>query len=266
VKSAQILREKINSNKLTLGVLCTYHFWFDLIEIAWRAGLDYLIIDTEHMAPSDQLLSEACPLGRLIDFPVLIRPAETEAHLVRLAADKGPCGLLLPYVTSAATLDEARHGLYMPPRGKRRPGGPGNRWVSSYDYTSWRDEQENDFIILPQIESAEGLKNAREIASHQLTTAVAIGPYDLSASLGVCWKPEDPKLQAAIQQIRDAGRAAGKNMWMIGDGPTLIKRGYTFICFAEPVSLMEATIKNQVSAMRSGQRRDDGEPLEQPLY
>jgi 2-keto-3-deoxy-L-rhamnonate aldolase RhmA len=266
VRSAQLLREKINSNNLTLGVLCTYHFWFDLIEIGRKAGLDYLIIDTEHMAWSDQLLSEACAIGRMIDFPVLIRPAETNAHLVRLAADKGPCGLLLPYVTSAATLDEARDGLYMPPRGKRRPGGPGNRWVSDYHYTSWRDEQENQFIVLPQIESSEGLENADEIARHELTTAMAIGPYDLSASLGVCWEPDNPKLQDGIRRIREAGRAAGKNMWMIGDGPTLIQRGYTFICFAEPVSLMEATIKNQVSAMRSEQPGSNLAALEQPLY
>ena len=252
MKSAQILRQKITSGQVTLGIITTMHFWLDLIEIARDAGLDYIIIDTEHTAWDDERIAQACAIGRMIDFPVLIRPAETRATLVRLAADKGPCGFLLPFVESAAVLDDARNGLYMPPRGKRRPGGPGNRWMTDYNYASWRDVQENQWIVLPQIESVRGLENADEIARHELTTAMAVGPYDLSANLGVCWQPDHPKLQDALERIRSAGRAAGKNMWMIGDPNVLLQKGFTFLCIAEPSSLLEATLRQLAARLRSG--------------
>ena len=252
MKSAQILRQKISSGQLTLGIITTMHFWLDIIELSRDAGLDYIIIDTEHTAWDDDRVAQACAIARMIDFPVLIRPSETRARLVRMAADKGPCGFLLPFVESAAILDDARDGLYMPPRGKRRPGGPGNRWMTDYNYASWRDSQENQWIVLPQIESVRGLENADEIARHELTTAVAVGPYDLSANLGVCWQPNHPKLQEALERIRTAGRAAGKSMWMIGDAKVLIQRGFTFLCIAEPVSLLEATLRQLATQLRSG--------------
>ncbi|MFN0195523.1 MAG: HpcH/HpaI aldolase family protein [Planctomycetaceae bacterium] len=254
MKSAQILREKINSNQLTLGLIVTLHFWIDLIEIAKKAGLDYLILDLEHLHHDEETLAAACSIGRMIDFPILVRPAETDYRTVRLAADLGPCGFLLPQVRNASMLDDVRDGLYMPPRGKRRPGGHGNRWVSDYNYSTWVEQVEQDWIVLPQIESVEGLDNADAIASHEITTAMAVGPYDLSASLGVCWQPGNEKHIAAIETIREAGRRVGKNMWMIGDAPTLMQRGFTFLCIGEPVFALEAMFKNNVAGLRKGEK------------
>ncbi len=250
MKSAKILKEKISSNQITLGVLTTHHFWPGLIEIARDAALDYIVIDLEHFTHDTQAVETACAIGRLIDFPVLIRPAETAYPQIRIAADLGPCGFLLPQVRSVQTLAEAKDALYMPPRGKRRPGGRGNRWVSDFQYETWKSQQEDHWIVLPQIESAEGVSNADAIAADPITTAIAVGPYDLSASLGVCWNPDDASLRSAIQTIRAAGTKAGKNMWMIGDGNALVKEGYTFICFGDPVLMMAATMKNAAAGIR----------------
>lgn len=253
MKSAQILRQKINSNQLTLGLLATNHFWIGLIEISRNAGLDYLIIDLEHNAFDEEKVSDACALARLIDFPILIRPPEAQYGFVRRAADKGCAGFLLPTVEDTGALDEVRDAIYMPPRGKRRPGGPGNRWIKDFNYKTWVAEVENDFIVLPQIENQKGLANAEAIAGHEIVTAIAIGPYDLSANLGCCWEPASPKLIEAQEKIRAAGKAAGKNMWMIGDAPTLIKRGFTFLCVAEPSGFLEAQMKNFITTVRAGQ-------------
>ena len=42
----------------------------------------------------------------------------------------------------------------------------------------------------------------------------------------------------ALAQIRAAGRSAGKNMWMIGNGPALTQQGYTFLCIGEPSAVL----------------------------
>jgi 2-keto-3-deoxy-L-rhamnonate aldolase RhmA len=251
MKSAQKLRTKITGGSLTVGMLVIDHYWHDVIEIAMNAGLDYLIVDQEHSPFTDERVAEGCAIGRRLDFPILIRPRDAESALVRRAADLGACGFLLPRVESAAALDEVRNGLYMPPRGGRRPGGVGNRWVRDVNYATWRDEVENDFIVLPQIENRRGLENVDEIARHPITTAIAVGPYDLSADLGVCYDPSAPVHVEALARIRQAGRAAGKTMWMIGDGPTLMRAGYTFICIGEPTLFLEAMLTRAVSALRA---------------
>ena len=45
MKAAKILRQKITDKTMALGVLSTFHFWPGLVELAMRAGLDYMIID-----------------------------------------------------------------------------------------------------------------------------------------------------------------------------------------------------------------------------
>jgi 2-keto-3-deoxy-L-rhamnonate aldolase RhmA len=159
--------------------------------------------------------------------------------------------MLLPMVETAAQLDDVREGLWMPPRGNCRPGGHANWWLKDYQYTSFKNQIEDDFIIMTQIESPLGLKNIDAIANHEITTALAIGPYDMSARLGVCWQPEHPELQAAIQGVRDAATRAGKAMWMIGDGPTLRAKGFNFLCVAEPSFFLKAALANLVTATRS---------------
>src|SRR5690606_6728580 len=129
----------------TIGLLVTNHFWIELLEIAKFAGFDFIIIDLEHINHGDALVADACRLGRLTDFPILIRPARTDTESVRLAMDLGPCGLMLPMIESAAQLDQVRDGIWMPPRGLRRPGGHGNWWVSDFNYETWKKEVEDNF-------------------------------------------------------------------------------------------------------------------------
>ena len=161
---------------------------------------------------------------------------------MRLAMDLGPCGLLVPYVESLETMQLIQDAVYLKPRGRRRPGGPGNAWVSDFHYETWKTTVEDNLIILPQIETRAGLDQVEAIAAHPLTTAIAVGPYDLSADLGVCWKPESPEMQQALARIRSAGEAVGKNMWMIGDGAALAREGYTFLCIGEPVMALQAKL------------------------
>jgi len=242
MKSAALLKQKIKGDGPVLGVLSTFHFWPGLVELVMKAELDYQIIDLEHLTHNAERVAEACAIGRRADFPVLIRPPSAEFTDVRVVMDLGPCGLLIPYVQGSDTMNEIRDAVYMKPRGRRRPGGLGNAWVSGYDYSTWKTEVEDDLVILPQIESKIGLENAEAIARDPLTTAIAVGPYDLSADLGVCWQPDSPVLVNAIDRIRRAGQAAGKNMWMMGDGPSLRRRGFNFICMGEPVMLMASAL------------------------
>ena len=242
MEAARLLRQKINSPDVVTGVLATNHFWPGLVEVAMRSGLDYLIIDLEHLTHDAEAVATACAIGRQADFPVLIRPPAAEFTPMRLAMDLGPCGLLVPYVESLETMQLIQDAVYLKPRGRRRPGGPGNAWVSDFHYETWKTTVEDNLIILPQIETRAGLDQVEAIAAHPLTTAIAVGPYDLSADLGVCWKPESPEMQQALARIRSAGKSVGKNMWMIGDGAALAREGYTFLCIGEPVMTLQARL------------------------
>lgn len=264
MKSAQILRKKIESHTLTTGLLATFHLWPDLVEISINAGFDYLIIDLEHQTYADELVIECCSIGRMMNFPVLARPPKTDADTIRQLMDRGPVGMLLPSIHTPEMMDVVREGAFMPPRGKRRPGGHGNKWVPDYNYATWKREVEEDFIFLPQIESRQAVRNAEAIAAHPLTTAIAIGPYDLSADIGCCWDADNKELQDSIGKVREAGKKAGKNMWMIGDGPTLVKRGFTFLCVTEAAMFLQNSLTALVKQVKSG-AASTASPDDKPL-
>ncbi len=245
---AQQLRCRIEKRELTTGLLVSSHLWPQLVEIAMAGGLDYLIADTEHLDHGAARIAEVCALGRIAGFPILLRTRSTDEASVRAAMDIGPCGLLLPNVERAEQLDEVKKAAYLPPRGGRRPGGPGNFWVKQYDYDSFKTVVEDNLIVIPQVESQEGLDNASEIAAHELTTALGIGPFDLSAQLGV-------------DQLRNAADAADKPMWMIGPPRPLIDQGFRFLCIGDVFHFLRNALRSELDELKQLSQADASGPL-----
>jgi 2-keto-3-deoxy-L-rhamnonate aldolase RhmA len=248
MEPAKRLRDKVGRHELTTGILAIHHAWPELVEVCLRAGLDYLIVDMEHGPFSPETVAELCAVGRRCGFPVLLRPRANDYTNIRHAIDLGPVGFLLACIESCEHLDIVRDAIYLPPRGRRRPGGLGNRWVPDSFAPTWKREVEDHFIILPQIETRKGLQNAGAIASHEITTSLAVGPFDLSAELGVCGRMDDPALKQALETIRAAARSAGKEAWMIGDGEQLTRDGWRFICLGEPTWLLEEALRQKVAS------------------
>lgn len=251
METARRLCEKIGRRELITGILVTDHLWTDLVEVAARSEIDYLIVDMEHGSAATDLVAEVCATGRRAGLPVLLRPRANDYAAIRQAVDLGPCGFLLACVETTADLDVVRDGIFLPPRGRRRPGGLGNRWVRNFSAAAWRQEFEEHFIVLPQIETRLGLSNVAAIAAHELTTAVAIGPYDLSAELGVCGEMESPLLRQPLATIRAAADAAGKSTWMIGsDAAQLARDGWRFLCIGEPTWILAAALRDKIAQAR----------------
>ena len=253
MRAAAQLKDKIARGEITTGALAIDHLWPHLVEYLQLAGFDYLIIDREHGAHGDELVANVCAMGRMTDFAVLLRPPDCAYTTIRQSIDRGPCGFLLPSIESTADLDQVRDSIRIPPRGRRRPGGAGNYWVPDFDYDTFKREVEDDFIVVPQIETRRGLSCVDEIAAHEITTAIGIGPYDLSMELGVGNQMDHPRMQKAVETISRAGEKAGKTMWRIGDGAKLAADGFHFLCIAEPMGVLQAALAQKDQAARNAQ-------------
>ena len=248
--TGKLLKEKLASNEPVIGLMATDHAWPFLVEICQKGGFDYLIIDSEHGDFSDELISQICQIGRLAEFPVLVRTISCEPSVVRRKLDLGPCGILLPNVETTEELDQVQKAVWMPPRGRRRPGGMGNHWMRNYNYETWKSEFEDHFIVIPQIESQVGVDNVEAIVSHPLVTALGLGPYDLSADLGCCWDPENSDYLAALDTVKTAADAANKKVWAGCDGPALREKGYTFLWVGTVTSVLTGAISQHVESIK----------------
>lgn len=251
LSTAKQLKEQLASERPVVGLMATDHAWPFLVEICQKSGLDYLVVDSEHGDFSDELVSHICQIGRLAHFPVLVRTISCEISVIRRTIDLGPCGILLPCVESTDQLDQVQQAALLPPRGRRRPGGMGNYWLSDYQYDTWRDEFEEHFIVIPQIESQTGVDHAATIASHPLVSALGLGPYDLSADLGCCWNPEHADFLAALDRVKAAADAVGKKVWAGCDGSALRAKGYTFLWVGTVTSVLTSSLTQVVQQIKN---------------
>ena len=96
MQAAKKLKEKVARGEITTGILATDQLWPEMIEYAQRSGIDYLIADQEHGAHSDDMVARVCALGRMVDFPVLIRPIDTAYATIGHNHDSSYAPLSLP--------------------------------------------------------------------------------------------------------------------------------------------------------------------------
>jgi len=254
MKSVQRIRKTIADGGRVSGFLATQHVSPQLVEMAIRAGADYLIVDCEHHMWPAELVSDVCRVGRLADFAVIIRVPKVESTVMRQAADLGPAGIMLPCVESVKELDLVQSCIQVPPRGTRRPGGQSCYWLENFRASDWRDRIEEHFLVLPQIENATGLKNAAGIASHPITTALAIGPYDLSLNLEVKydWDPQS-ELSRIVGSLALLGESHDKATWCIGPINRLLSLGIRFLGCGEPFGMMQGSLREAVAAVEGYQ-------------
>ena len=264
LSTAKQLKTQLESGDTVIGLMATDHAWPFLVEVCQEGGLDYLVIDCEHGDFSDELVSHICQIGRLANFPVLVRTISCETSVVRRTIDLGPCGILIPNVESAEQLDQVRDAILMPPRGRRRPGGMGNYWLDNFQYETWKSEFEDHFIVIPQIESQAGVDNVDAIAAHPLVTALGLGPYDLSADLGCCWDPEHERFVAALDRVKAAADAVNKKIWAGCDAAALRAKGYTFLWVGTVTTVLTSAMTQIVQQVNDPDSVNSAKPETAP--
>ena len=178
-------------------------------EVLGIAGFDWLLLDGEH-SPNDvtTFIPQLMALKDSASAPV-VRPSWNDAVEIKRLLDAGFYNFLVPFVQSA---DEARRAVAAtryPPAGIRgvSVSQRSNRFGTVPDYLAGINDQ---ITVLVQIESRAGLAAAAEITAVEGVDGVFVGPSDLAAALGHLGEPNHPDTQAAIAQVFDAAKAAGK--------------------------------------------------------
>jgi 2-dehydro-3-deoxyglucarate aldolase/4-hydroxy-2-oxoheptanedioate aldolase len=79
--------------------------------------------------------------------------------------------------------------------------------------------------VIVQIEHSEAVRNIDAILDVEGIDAALVGPYDLSASMGLIGQVEHPEVQAAIARVKEACQRHGVPIGVFVGGPERAK-GY----------------------------------------
>lgn len=193
-------------------------------EICAGAGLDILLIDMEH-APNG-LESVLAQLHAVSDYPVtpVVRVPAGDPVVIKQVLDVGAQNLLVPMVSTPAEARAVVEAAHYPPRGRRGVGSAlarSARWNRVDDYLATAAET---ISITVQIETAEAVDAAAEIAAIDGVDALFVGPADLSASMGVLGQQGHPDVVAAALRVFAAAHSAGKPAGVNAFDPAMADR------------------------------------------
>jgi len=248
------LKNKLKENKLTIGSWITLGH-SAIAEIMARAGFDWLVIDMEHSVIE---LNEAQEMIQAIDgagVPTIVRLTSNDANLIKRVMDAGAHGVMVPNVNSKDDAERAVAATYYPPKGKRGVGlARAQGYGASFkDYCEWLDD---NAVVIVMIEHIDGVSVADKILAVDGVDGYMIGPYDLSASLGIPGQIDDPRVVEAITRIREAGKAAGKPGGIHVVDPDLeaieqrIDEGFSFIGYGMDVRILDTLCRDHLGKIK----------------
>jgi 4-hydroxy-2-oxoheptanedioate aldolase len=202
-------------------------------ELVSRAGYGWLVIDLEHGAATEADLLGLLHAVEAGGATALVRPQSGERLRIGRALDMGARGIVVPRLNSAAEAREAVTFLRYPPAGGR---GVALR-VRGADLggvTHDRVGEVNQRIVgIVQIESPGALADADAIAAIDGVDVLFVGPADLSHSLGVPGKFNDPLYRKALETVvaacRAHGKAAGILLYDTAVIPAYLELGFRFV-------------------------------------
>lgn len=178
-----------------------------LLELAALAGSKWIFLDCEHgsIAPSD--------LGRVLagapqGVPVLVRLPSNDEIWVKQALDAGAAGVICPVVEDAATAERLVRWAKYPPQGARSIG-IGRAHGYGLSVGPYLQAANATTSVVVQIESITGAHALEEILAVEGLGGVFIGPYDLSASMGLVGRPGAPEVEDVIAEIVKRSRSKG---------------------------------------------------------
>jgi 2-dehydro-3-deoxyglucarate aldolase len=226
----ELFRTRLRRGDPLMGTLVSIPT-LDTAEVLADVGWDWFFVDLEHTpmgVPEAQAILQA--VGERVDC-VLRIPLNDEIW-VKKALDTGAPGIMAPQVNSAEDARRLERCCKYPLQGTRSVGGArANRYgVGLAEYL----QRANDEIaVVIQCEHIRAVENIEAILAVEGLDAVFIGPYDLSASMGLAGQLSHPDVLAAIERVRQACRAHKMPLGIFAGsaalGKSYYQQGFTLV-------------------------------------
>ena len=169
-------------------------------EVMGAAGVDVLIIDTEHSAMSAPQLQGILTALHPTDAAVIVRVADNDPTAIGQALDMGAEGVLVPGVRSRAQCERAVRSCFYAPKGARGfgPRRASRLYGTRADYVARANDE---VAVIAMIEHVDALDDLEQIVSTENLSAVFVGIADLAVSLGYLHDLANPAVPQAVMRV-----------------------------------------------------------------
>jgi 2-keto-3-deoxy-L-rhamnonate aldolase RhmA len=210
-------------------------------EVCALAGFDWLLVDLEHGSGTEAALVGQIHAAAVHDVPVIVRTETFERIRAGRALDVGAAGVMLPRIDGAAQAKDAIADLKYPPRGHRGVANYNRSRLFTLDPRTL-SQVDDDVIAVVQIETVNALSDVDTIAALPGVDVLFVGPYDLTAALGIYGQLDSPVLLEALESVvgaaSDHGIPAGILAGNREAASRYLEMGFTFIVVGSDATLL----------------------------
>ncbi|MGE1061864.1 aldolase/citrate lyase family protein [Megasphaera paucivorans] len=248
-------KERLKNGDQLLGPFLNLNYPA-IIEMAGLAGFDFAIIDNEHGEIPIESAINLVRAAKAAGITSIVRVYENNPELIGKALDMGADGVQIPNVGSKEAAEKAVKAAKFAPFGERGC----NRYVrggkySAMDRTEFFGKSNERTSVILQVEGQDGVASLPEILKVKGIDVLFVGPYDLSASLGIPGQVEHPKVIAQMEEIMEQAKQVGVAIgYFVDDIETAIKwkkRGVQYISFACDANLLYDAFKKSTTLFQN---------------
>ncbi len=244
-------KQKLGQGKPIFGPLITLPS-AETAEVIAGAGFDWLFIDCEHgnidVAGVQSILQT---VGNKCHC-IARTPLNDEIWIKRLL-DTGVEGIIVPQVNSAEEVRRAVSYCKYPPAGKRSVGLARAHGYGAV-FKEYVERANKDIAVIIQVEHVEGVRNVGSIVNEPGVDCIFVGPYDLSASLGMTGQVQSPVVQEAIHTVVKACKDKGMPMGIFGVNAEAvlpwIEKGFTLIASSTDTLMLGSAAGKMLKHLR----------------
>jgi len=226
-------------------------------ELMAGCGFDFLVVDVEHSAvdlPQVQPLFQAIKSGD-VDCAPMVRLHGVDYALVKRYLDAGAQGVIGPLVNTPEQARLLVEAAKYPPLGNR---GVGFCRANQYgmNLQEYVRRANDEVLVAIQIEHIDGVRHIDQILAVEGIDAVFIGPYDLSASMGITGQFDHPDMRAAKKTILEACRAHGiaPGIHIVPPDPKefvrSLRQGYRLLAYSLDITMLLKACREGLDQIR----------------
>jgi len=249
------VKQALAAGQRAFGAMIFEFFSPGLPQICRNAGADFVLFDMEHTGLGFETLKLQFALCRGLSIVPMVRVPRGEYHFIARALDVGAMGVMVPMVGSA---EEAAHIVSCtryPPAGRRGAAfGFAHDDYGSGDIREKIDALHARTMVIPQIETAEGLANVEAIAAVPGVDALWLGHFDLTNFLGMPGAFQDPRYLAAVDRIVAACERHGKAAAFIATDETWAReyaaKGFRLFAYGLDQLMLQTALQSGLGVLR----------------
>lgn len=249
------LKLKLRNKELTIGSWLSFGY-SQTAEMMARSGFDWLVVDMEHSSTDFTQMRRIIQITNLCGLTSLVRVGSNDPLLIKKAMDAGATGIIVPMIMDTEDAKRAIESLYYSPKGNR---GVGLYRAQGYgsDFENYRTQSLEESIFIAQIEHKDAVDNLEAILELDDVDGFIVGPYDMSASIGIPGEFENPamkKILDKVQQIAISSNKPGGFHIVHSDIKLLeqrINEGYRFFAYGTEMIFLMEKLRDEFNNVKS---------------